>query len=441
MNRKLFVPSVLTVAVVASFAIAPDAIAGGFQIRENSAAALGRAFAGRASAPGDAAIVSNNPAGMRLLGERPIFQADATLINLSAEYDSNNGTHNFTRQPLTGGDGGDAGDLLPVASAFFATPIGEKAHLGFFIDAPFGLKTEYDNGWVGRYSALKSDLRVIDLGASFSYDVNPYVSFGVSVYGQRLDAELSQAVDYGLFLGQSQQRDGKATIEGDATDWGFKLGVLLSVTENTHIGLSYQSKVKQDIDGKGTFRPPQARNATEQAILDNLPPLLKSSKGSTRLDTPAVAILSVFHKFNDRWAVTGDISRTAWTSFQELVLDFDTTPGERNVVETYGFRDTTAVSIGVEYQLNERWLLRGGIGYDQTPTSLEHRNARLPDADRRLLGLGFEWKPSDRMVVDVGYLHLFNGEPEITTTSNFGRINGSYSANIDLLSASLGYVF
>ena len=52
----------------------------GFQLRENSAEALGRAFAGSAAAPGDCAVVANNPAAMSEI-KGGCFQADVTAIN------------------------------------------------------------------------------------------------------------------------------------------------------------------------------------------------------------------------------------------------------------------------------------------------------------------------------------------------------------------------
>ena len=54
--------------------------ASGFQIKENSTKALGRAFAGSAAAAGDASVVSNNPAAMSTFKQSAV-QADVAVID------------------------------------------------------------------------------------------------------------------------------------------------------------------------------------------------------------------------------------------------------------------------------------------------------------------------------------------------------------------------
>ncbi|MFC4728387.1 outer membrane protein transport protein [Coralloluteibacterium thermophilus] len=444
-SRTLPLRSALALAVLAACASAP-AFAGGFQIKENSAVALGRAFAGSASAPGDAAIISNNPAGMRLLGGRTV-QVDLTALNLEAEY---NNTYNRDAlgRPLTGGNGGDAGDLNWIPAAYFAMPIGEQFHLGAYVDAPFGLKTEYDADWVGRYNGVKSELRTIDLGLSLSYDVNPYVSFGGSVFYQYAEAELTNAVDFGAIIANTgatppgaflpQSADGLARVKGDTKDWGFKLGALFTIVDGTNIGVTYRSKVEHDISGNATFTVP----APAAAVFAQLPGnLFTDTGGSAFLETPAVATLSLTTRVNDQWTLMGEVSRTAWSSFESLTIDF-ANPAQPNTTEVFGWRDTWFGSVGAEYQMNDQWVLRGGIGYDQTPTSLEHRSPRVPDADRRWLSLGFSYLMSPAATINVGYTHLFTGEPEIASHSSTGSfVNGHYDTTVNILAASMTYRF
>ena len=128
-----------------------DVHAAAFQLKENSVKAQGRAMAGSASAKGDASVVVNNPAVMSTFTERTV-QADLTAIDLSYEFTGSGTAASGTpfQQPLTGGNGGDAGDVAAVPAASFILPLSgdfEYLTLGMMISAPFGLKTDYDDGW------------------------------------------------------------------------------------------------------------------------------------------------------------------------------------------------------------------------------------------------------------------------------------------------------
>ncbi|MBO9718473.1 MAG: outer membrane protein transport protein, partial [Pseudoxanthomonas sp.] len=181
---------------------------------------MGRAFAGSTSAENDASVVATNPASMRLLDGTQV-QADVSAISFSADFEKFGANHlgaggPGTGAPVSGGNGGDAGMIAPVPAAYFHLPFGENdnMHFGMSLTAPFGFTTEYDSDWVGRYHGIKTDLKAIDLGASFSYDVNPYVSFGASVFVEHLTIELSSAIDFGAAINGKAQQTAAATVLG-----------------------------------------------------------------------------------------------------------------------------------------------------------------------------------------------------------------------------------
>ncbi|TLX21162.1 outer membrane protein transport protein [Thermomonas fusca] len=435
-----------------------QADAAAFQLKENSAKGLGRAFAGSTSAWGDASVVATNPASMRLLDGRQ-FQADVSAISFSAKMqDGYSGRFAGpggagTGMPIQGGNGGDAGMIAPVPATYFHMPFGENdnMHFGMSLTAPFGFKTEYDRTWVGRYHGVKTDLKAVDLGAAFSYDVNPYVSFGVSVFYEHLAIELSNAVDFGavaygatngasaalgLYPGSA---DGFATIEGKNNAWGYVLGATFSVTEDTNIALSYRSKVKHKIDdGKATFDVP---GNVATALQTQARGIFVNTGGKAELTLPASATLSLTHRVNDRWTVMGDLSRTAWApSFDQVVVDFASNQPDNVLV--FGYDDTTFASIGAEYKLSDTITLRGGVAYDQTPTTDAHRDVRVPDVSRRWLSFGLGWTPSEKTEFDFGYTHLFTNAPSINITSATGStLKGSYDVRGDVLGASINYKF
>ena len=149
----------LSLAIVGALVAPSSADASAFQLKENSAKAMGRAYAGSATAGGDVSVVVNNPAAMSDL-KGTYLQADVTAINFSTKF-SGTATDVMGR-PIEGGNGGDGGTTLPVPALFFATQVSDRMHLGFGFSVPFGFQTEYDRNWKGRYGAVKSKFQSLD---------------------------------------------------------------------------------------------------------------------------------------------------------------------------------------------------------------------------------------------------------------------------------------
>lgn len=423
--------------------------AAAFQLKENSAKGLGRAFAGSISAPDDASVVATNPAAMRGLDGRQV-QADLSVISFSADFEGSGSYLNGAGGPISGGNGGDAGKVAPVPAAYFHMPVGEeeKMHFGVSLTAPYGFSTEYDRNWLGRYSAVKTELKAVDLGVAFSYDVNPYVSFGASVFVEHLTIELGSAVDFGtiLFTGggaglgfRPGNADGFSTIEGSNNEVGYTFGTLLSPSENTHIGISYRSKVEHEIDdGTANFDVP-ANAAAVLAV--SRPGWFVDTQGRATVTLPASLTFSVTHKINDKWSVMADLTRTAWApAFDSVTVDYGS--NQADTVLAFDYDDSTFGSIGAEYRMSDTLTLRGGLAYDETPTSYAHRDLRVPDENRKWVSLGLSWMPSEKMEYNVGYTHLFvNGANVSTTSSTANRVQGEFDVGGDILAASINYKF
>jgi len=433
----------LAVGIVGAMTIG-QAHGGAFQLNENSAKGLGRAFAGSGSAQGDASIIAVNPAGMRQL-DGTVFQADVSAIQLSLKYQGDGGTY-ATGAPISGGRGGDAGMIAPVPAMYFHLPFGENnnMHFGTSLTVPFGFKTEYDRDWVGRYSGVKTELQAIDLNFAFSYDVNPYVSFGASVFAERLDIDLTNAIDFGTILASRRvpgfapgSADGFSRIKGDNTEVGFTLGGLFSIDENTHIGFSYRSQVEHKITVDADFTVPDTA-ATVLGVA--APGIFVDTKGRATVKLPASATASFTHNINEQWTVMADVTRTAWSKFDKVTVDFAS--NQPDSVLDFSYRDTTFVSVGADYRMSDTLTLRGGLAYDQTPTTDEHRDVRVPDASRKWVSLGLSWRPSEQAEYSFGYTHLFTSDPAVDTTSaTANRLVGDYDVSGNVLAASVNYKF
>ncbi|MBE0269237.1 hypothetical protein FG476_04735 [Xylella fastidiosa subsp. multiplex] len=165
---------------------------------------------------------------------------------------------------------------------------------------------------------------------------------------------------------------------------------------------------------------------------------IQKSKSTIRL--PASATTSFTHAIDDRWSIMAEVTRTAWSKFDKITIHFASS--QPNNVLNFSYRDTTFVALGTEYRFNDMLTLRGGLAYDQTPTTAEYRSARVPDNSRTWISLGMTWKPSKQTDYNIGYAHLFIDHPTITQISATGStLAGAYNINADLLATSINYKF
>ena len=427
----------LPLALVAALA-GQNAHASGFQLRENSAEGTGRSFAGSAAAPGDCSVVVNNPAAMSDF-KGGCFQADLTAINFSTKFHGSG--EDFLGRPLTGGDGGQGGLTQPVPAIYFMHTINEQWALGAALTVPFGFETEYDDGWVGRYDALKSKLQSPALTFSASWKLSDEFSLGASVIAQRTSAEISQAIDFGTILAGPtngailpQEADGFGSLKGDDWGYGFDIGMLWNVTPNDKFGINVHSQIDHTIEGDGKFLVPSN-------ILPLLGGAFTDSPGQADFDTPAFATASWWHTVDDHISFGADLSYTHWSSFDKLVVNYSN-PAQPNSTLLFDWKDSWFGSIGVDYRIDSNWTLRAGVAYDQTPTRDSTRSPRIPDGNRTWLSFGLGYKVSEELKFEAGYVHLWVDDADINHTSaTFSTLTGHFESSGNLLAVSGQYRF
>lgn len=224
-------------AGIAMLVPASMASASGFALIEQSASGLGNAYAGGAAAAEDASTVFYNPAGMiRLKGQ----QVSGVLhyIVPSATFEGTG--RNVLNTAYTGGNGGDAGGGKLVPNLFYTARLNNDVAIGLGISSPFGLVTEYDKSWVGRYHAVTSDVMTININPSVAYRINEQLSVGAGLNAQYFQAELSSMIDGGLsaYIGSGYNNAYLATVsnphsdiygdlKGDSWGFGYNLGLAL----------------------------------------------------------------------------------------------------------------------------------------------------------------------------------------------------------------------
>ena len=431
MKRDRFNTTRLAAAVAGALcaAAASQAFGAAFALQEQSGSGLGNAFAGGAAGADDASTIFTNPAGMtRLPGAQAAVAG--SLICLSAKF-SDGGSQPAALQPL-GGDGGDAGACALVPALYLAIPINRQWSFGLGVNVPFGLKTEYDSDWIGRFQAVKSEVKTINVNPAVSFKLSDSVALAAGINWQRITATLTSQVNYGgafaqgiqqgvlagqipaaiapTLIGAAAALESGASVRGNDSAWGWNIGALFDVDKQTRIGVQYRSKIKYDVSGSvnignpalGPLPPTLA--PVGAAVANGVNALLASGDVNLALEVPDSANLSIFRQVNDRWDVMADVQFTGWSSVQELRIVRST--GATLSVTPENFRDTWRASIGANYHYSPQWMFRGGLAYDQSPVREAQLTPRLPDNDRTWLSVGVQYRYSPQIVVDAGYTYI-----------------------------------
>lgn len=442
--------------VGALMAMSNNAAASAFALIEQSSG-LGNAFAGGAAAAEDATTIFFNPAGMSRLKGKQMTLA-GSLIQPSAKF-TDTGSVAATAQSSKGGDGGDAGSLALVPNTYMMMELEPALRFGLGINAPFGLQTEYDSTWVGRFQAIKSRIETINLNPSVSYQMNDSVSMGVGLNYQRITGELTSAVNWNAIaagagggaaipgMNAAGQNEGVTSITGNDSAWGYNLGVLFQPTTQTRVGLAYRSSIKYNLSGSVTFSNRPTAAVVGAPLATGIAAATPNESVTLAIEMPATFSTSVFHALDDKWEVMADATWTQWSVLKELKVVRSNGAILGGAATPENWKNTWRVAAGASYHYSDQWLARVGIAYDQTPVPDQYRTARIPDNDRTWLAFGGQYKPSQSGTVDFGYAHLFVKDATIANRQNVtgvsanGDLVGTYSSSVDILSLQYAYSF
>ena len=407
-------------------ALPATAHAAGFSLIEQNASGMGTAFAGAAAVAEDASTVWFNPAGMARLEGNQIAVA-GHVVDIRSSF-----TDHGSAAPLgiatLGGTGGNPGGTVFLPNLYAVFAVTDRVKFGLGVSAPWGLATEYDATWLGRFQAIKSEITSININPSLSFKVSDNVSFGFGINYTYVDVELTRKAVLAPNVA------GNAKLTGDDYALGFNAGVLFQVTPETRVGVAYRSS--QDFDIRGV----QAVTTPSGLPVPGFNFAIKAA-----LTLPASASLSAVHELNDRWALLGDVSFMQWSEIQRLQVKNAGT-GTTSSTLDLKLADTTRISVGATYRLNDAWKLRAGLAWDPSPVKDNTRTANLPDSDRTWIALGARWQVSKDGAVDVGYAHLFFQDASINHSlapgaAATGVIRGSYKTSVDVLSFQYSHSF
>jgi long-chain fatty acid transport protein len=378
--RKFFL--VFLVFMLLAFSRRADAA--GFGIYEWSARgnALGGAMVARADDP---SAVAFNPAGMvQLEGTQMMF--GFTAISPTADVTGYELPAYLMADPFA----------TTVSSTFFpphfyyTRQVNENQWFGIGLFTRFGLGTEFDPDWFGRYNSYKGEIASVSVNPSWAWKVNDKFSLGVGIEGMYFAIDLRKRIPpisaYGLPENDSQ-------LDGDSFGWGWNLGLLFKPVEDVRFGLTYRSTIEQEVKGDIKFGNP-------------VPGLFPNTGAGGRITLPDLLSAGVFWQASPKLSLEVDAVLTRWSAYDNLTITYDDPVGGHDST-TYpkNWNDTWRYQIGIEYAINEALDLRVGYIIDPSPIPDSTVDYLAPTNDRKLYSIGLGYRKGD-WTYDFSYTYL-----------------------------------
>lgn len=317
--------------------------------------------------------------------------------------------------------------VVPNVYASYELEDGLTAGLGVY--APFGLGTKWDANWAGRTEAIETEIQTIFVQPTVGYALPDFglgeIKLGaglmVAAYG---NVKLSRAVESFAVSNDIFALDGQL----DKPAIGYNLGILYAPVDKFTLGFTYRSEVEVEFSGEADF--------------GDLPTALfpPNTNGGTTLDLPANWVAALNYQHNEHFSVEADFLWWGWSSYDELVIEFDQTIpafGSNQLASERGYNDSWQIRVGSEYKdaLVEGLTLRAGVAYDKSPLPIEHIDPTLPDADRWEVSGGLSVDVTDQIAIDASY--IFIQSEERVNRESVNGFHGVYNTYANLPSLGL----
>lgn len=400
--------------------------AAGFALYEFSARgnSLGGAMVARAD---DASAVAWNPAGITQL-EGAQAMAGATLI--------------YPRAKIEAGGDSEQGSSNPwyPPHAYYTQQINDDLWFGVGSFSRFGLASEYDREWFGRYNNVRTAIKSVSLNPVLAYKLDK--RFSLAAGPEIMWFEFSQKKNTPNPLvaaaARTPENDVNAKLLGDSWGVGLTLAAHAMPTDWLKLGFTYRSQMKQYLRGRATFDrssvPVTAATASWYPDTD--------AKG--RIILPDMFFFGAeFTPFEDLSAEIGFVY-TRWSTYKSLNIKYATEflPGRDSTFARKSWSDVWRFNVGLEYALTDNWDLRGGYVYDESPVNDDYADYLVPTNDRQIFSGGLGWH-NDQWSVDASYSYLWIKTRDFSNTQTAGVLKNSrsYDGDAHLVGLSVGYKF
>ena len=403
----------------------------GFALYEGSARgnALGGALVGRADDP---SALFYNPAGITQLPGTQVM-AGATFIMPKTDV---------TTRTAGGSTSTTSESNTWVPPHFYMTyQATDKVWLGLAVFSPFGLGTEFNENWPGRYNSYKAVIQTINVNPNIAFKLNDQFSLAAGLDLMYFDLTLKSKI-------ASAFGDVDSSLKGDSLGIGFNLAAHYKPTDWLKLGLSYRAQMQHNVSGDAKFAKP---GTFPSQIPYGL--YFNNTKGSGAITLPDELYFgAAFYPIKDLSVEAGGVF-THWGTYSALTVEYANPiipaypysaypQAVRSVTKVKNWNDVLRLFLGVEYKTTD-WLdLRAGFVWDQEPSDNQYVDYLVPANDRYLFsfGPGFRWR---NWTLDLSYTYLLIiNRTNLSARPADGFLDSDFTNGYaNMIGCSIGYKF
>jgi long-chain fatty acid transport protein len=416
MSRRRLVYSFLT--VVSVLFLSTSAFGAGFALYEGSARGnvLG---AGLVASADDPSAVFYNPAGITQLKGKQVqvgFTAITPMMTVETRGVPGLGTVDTDMER----------NWFFPPHAYYTQQLSDKFWLGVGMFSRFGLGTEFSPAWPGRYNSYQATIQTAEINPNIAWKISDTLSVAGGLTVMWFDMELKRKVP-------TAAGDVDADLTGDSFGWGLNLALQYKPTDWMQAGISYRSRVSQNLEGDAEFIKPAGLPAS---IFNNT-----TVSGSLRL--PDMVFAGVNFNAAKNLTIGGGLYWTRWSTYDKLQINYGNAilPGVSQTTTLKEWDDVFRWLIGMEWKVTENWDLRLGYAYDTAPEPDNTVDYILPDNDRHMISVGFGYHKA-AWSLDMSYTLMLIKERDYTARPSDGIYAGQLKdGTAHLIGLTLGYKF
>lgn len=445
------------VVIGAVWGVSSISYGAGFKISEQGAKAMamGNAFAAQADDP---SALCYNPAGISFL---PGTQVNVGALAILAPQTEFTGTTPLSGNPPLGTGVSSVSERAKrdifISPTFYASYSFDSlpVSVGLGINSMYPLAKSWDDSSVFRNQVQNVSIKPINFQPTVAYrfdDLKLAVAAGLDVtyaivsLQRSLYSPVVDPTNPTPPLGAFEL--GSLGVDGTATGLGYNFGIKWKPLDQLIFGLAYRSRITLDVKGDANFlaTTPTGMGAIGlgSAAVFPFSRARATSTASTSITLPDTLDLAVAWLPTDRLTLEFDATRTGWSSFDKLLVDFNSPQfaAFNNQPDPRNWQDVWSYKFGGQYALNKRIDLRAGYSFDTTPVPEQTVDPLLPDADRHSFAFGTGIH-NDFAALDLAYMwvHFVDRAVHNQDLPTLRGENGTFKSDAYLLAANITFKF